>query len=61
MKWAVLALAVAIAGASILLYQGRKIKADQGYVKADDGQEWRLARMQTLGLSGDYVAVYRKD
>ena len=59
MKWAVLALALAVAGASLLLFRARTIRSDQGYVKADDGREWRLSRMQTLGLGEDFVAVYR--
>ena len=60
MKWAVLALALSVAGASYLLFEGRKIRADQGYVRSDDGQEWRLKRMQGLGLGEERVAVYEK-
>ena len=60
MKWAVVALAVAVMLAGVLAYQGRKVRADQGYVRDEAGTVWRLVRMQTLGLDQDYVAVYRK-
>lgn len=43
-----------------LLYLAVVHKADQGYVRATNGTEWELTRMQTLGLEGEYVAVYRK-
>ena len=59
MKWAIIALAGAIGFSGLLYYKGKQIRADQGYVKSDDGQEWRLSRLQTLGLGEDYVPVYR--
>lgn len=37
----------------------RQYKADQGFVQGENGEEWRLTRMQALGLGEDYVAVYR--
>ena len=36
-------------------------RADQGYVQSDDGQVWRLKRMQVLGLGEEMVAVYVKE
>lgn len=60
MKWAVLALAGAVALAGILHYHGRKIRADQGFVKSDDGKVWRMTRMQTLGIGSEFVAVYER-
>lgn len=60
MKWAVLVLAGAIMVAGMVYHRARQIRADQGYVRSDDGQEWRMTRMQTLGLGEDYVAVYRQ-
>ena len=36
-------------------------KANQGIVESEDGSVWKLKRMQTLGLAGEYVAVYGKE
>jgi hypothetical protein len=38
----------------------RHWKADQGFVKSDTGQEWRMKRMQALGLGDEMVAVYER-
>ena len=35
-------------------------RADQGWVKASDGTVWKLKRMQTFGMTGEYMAVYDK-
>ena len=59
MKWLLLALLVVCT-----FFLGwsccRQWKSDQGFVQSDDGQEWRLTRMQVLGMGQDYVAVYSK-
>ena len=39
-------------------YRLIQYRADQGFVQAEDGKEWVLTRMQTLGITGEYVAVY---
>ena len=56
--WALTILGIGIASAGACYLQAKTIRADQGYVKSDDGQEWKLTRMQTLGLQNEYVAVY---
>ena len=35
-------------------------KSAQGFVQSDDGQEWKLTRMQTLGMGQDFVGVYQR-
>jgi len=37
-----------------------RYKADQGFVSSADGNEWRMTRMQTLGLGDELVAVYER-
>ena len=61
-----LALAVLIFSASLVLSsfiyrQGRSIRSDQGYVNDGNGNEWRLKRMQTLGMTNEFVAVYESE
>ena len=59
MKWFAVALLIACT-----FFLGwaccRQYKADQGFVQGLDGQEWKLTRMQVLGMGQDYVAVYSK-
>lgn len=59
MRWiALIVLAWGLATAGVCYLQAKKVRADQGYVKSDDGQEWRLTRMQSIGIGEEMVAVY---
>ena len=39
-------------------YRLIQYRADQGFVQAEDGTEWRLKRMQAFGIAGEQMAVY---
>ena len=41
------------------IYQAVIHRADQGYVRDGRGNEYKLYRMQTFGMGGDLMAVYR--
>lgn len=59
MKWLIVALLV-ISSFFLGWSCCRQYKADQGFVQGENGERWRLTRMQTLGLGQDFVAVYKK-
>ncbi len=36
-------------------------KYDHGFVTDEKGNDWRMYRMQTFGMTGDYFPVFRKE
>jgi len=36
-----------------------KYKTNHGYVNDGEGNEWQMKRMQTFGIAGEWIAVYR--
>ena len=55
-KWFMLVLAF-LTGFGVC-YRLIQYRADQGFVQAEDGTEWRLKRMQAFGIAGEQMAVY---
>ena len=43
------------------IYRAVIHRADQGYVRDGRGGVYRLYRMQSFGMGGDLMAVYRPD
>ena len=45
--------------ASCYVVEGLRYRKDHGYVSDERGNEWQMKRMQTFGIAGEWIAVYR--
>ena len=54
-----LVIPIVIVLSSFFIFKAITHRANQGIVQDQNGVEWKLYRLQSFGMAGDYMAVYR--